>query len=128
MLGAEQLGQQQLGRCLNHTDCDVCFPPYKTVPLLSFCLPDPGNALATFRNVATAVGVGVSGIADAAGGGDGVPTADDLEAMRYLIHNAPHLVYEDLSLAWPVVLGCIGSAFAFGLGCAQKLGAKRVII
>ena len=39
----------------------VCYPPYRTVQLGHYCLPDPQNALDTFSTVATAFGaVGAS--------------------------------------------------------------------
>ena len=37
-------------------DCDVCYPPYDTVQLGFYCLPDPQKALDTFSTVLTAFG------------------------------------------------------------------------
>lgn len=113
-------------------DCDVCYPPYKTIGLLGrYCLPDPRNTLRTFETIAVAfgaVGVAIGGGGTGSTGApsppavDGVParasgplTVDDLEHMRRYISSAPHLIYEDLALAWPLVCACIGSAFVFGL-------------
>jgi len=42
-------------------------------------------------------------------------TPQDLDGLRKSISNLPHLVFEDLSIAWPVVVGCSSGAILFGL-------------
>ena len=58
---------EEAARCREPMDdCDVCYPPYRTLGVLNYCLPDPHHALETFQTLAVAVGaVGV-----AIGGGD----------------------------------------------------------
>ena len=96
-------------------DCEVCFPPYRTVQVATFCMPDPRHALRTFAAVATAVGVSASSFGSAARGDDGVPTVAELEAMRTSVNSAPHQVYEDLIVSYRVILLCIGCSGVFGL-------------
>ena len=57
-----EVGAAELARCEDPAqECTVCYPPYRTVQLATYCLPDPKNALDTFSNVITAFGaVGAS--------------------------------------------------------------------
>ena len=88
--------------------CDVCYPPYRTVALASYCLPDPQHALETFSTIVTAFGAIGASL-------DGRMTFEELDEMRRFVSSAPHILWEDLVASAPVVYACIGSAFVYGL-------------
>ena len=90
-------------------ECDVCYPPYRTVQLGTYCLPDPESALGTVATLLTAFGA-----VGKAAGNDGQLSLTDLDQMRSFVSTAPHLIWEDLVLSAPVIGACIGFAFAFG--------------
>jgi len=56
-------------------DCDICYPPYPSIQVVNFCMPDPVHALKAFKRAAVAV-------ADLAvvlgGGGTGADLAGSL--------------------------------------------------
>jgi len=109
-------GRSQIELCNDQrSDCEVCFPPYSSAPVATFCMPDPRHALRTFAAVVTAVGASAASVADAARGDDGVPSEEELLRLRESVHSLPSLVYEDLALSWPVVLGCIATTIVFYL-------------
>ena len=88
--------------------CEACFPQYRTVRVLNYCLPDPQHAFKTFMSV-------VSGVASLSATMEGSMTIAELDEMRSLVSSLPHLVYEDLQVAAPVIYTCVGGAFLFGL-------------
>ena len=103
------VGREQLSACDDPMGaCDVCYPPYRTVPFASYCLPDPQHALETFSTVVTAFGAIGASL-------DGRMTIQELDEMRRFVSSAPHILWEDLVASAPVVFGCIGAAFVYGL-------------
>lgn len=108
-------------------DCDICYPPYGTIQMLSYCLPDPHHALDTFQTVVVAlgsIGVAVGNAIEGPTLGEerndtGVRliensdslSLDDLQDMREFVSSYPHLFYEDLRVALPVVIGCTAVSF-----------------
>ena len=121
------------------SDCDICYPPYASMGLLTYCLPDPRHALEALEHVGTFVGAvevaigamdtdeGAAAAAAAAAAAHNASSAAhnasiavphdlsvrDVEEMRQLVSSMPHLIYEDLAIAWPVIAGCVSMALVF---------------
>jgi len=125
-------GPAVLERCNEPlSDCDVCYPPYETIGMVHYCLPDPKHALETFQSVAVALIATGAAVGKTLGERDPVAvrgangtlhweprrgmTVGDLEQLREFVSSAPHLAYEDVRVAAPVICGCLVFAFCFGL-------------
>lgn len=123
-------GLDRVANCSNRmSDCDVCYPPYPATQVLNMCIPDQSKTFSAFGKLILSVAefgatVGAAGNPDYAhsaydgveGGGGGteeVVTPASIDGIREAISNLPHLVFEDMSIAWPVVTGCSsGAVFA----------------
>jgi hypothetical protein len=116
-------GPDRVAACADRmSDCDVCYPPYPSTQLLNLCIPDQSKTFSAFGNLILSVAefgatVGAAGNPDYAhsaydgvggGGGDAheAATPTNIEGMREAISSLPHLVLEDLTIAWPVIVGC----------------------
>ena len=83
-----EVGSSELNKCDDPMQlCNVCYPPYRTVPLGTYCLPDPQHALETFSTVVTAFGAIGASV-------DGRMTLKELEEMRSFVASAPHILWE----------------------------------
>eukprot|EP00966_Prymnesium_polylepis_P036805 854025-Prymnesium_polylepis.1 len=107
------------------------YPPYETIGMVHYCLPDPKHALETFQSVAVALIATGAAVGKTLGERDPVAvrgangtlhweprrgmTVGDLEQLREFVSSAPHLAYEDVRVAAPVICGCLVFAFCFGL-------------
>jgi len=125
-----RVGLAELDRCNDPlSDCDVCFPPYHTLPMIYYCLPDPRHALESFETAAISIATVGNAVGNtvrqpvAIRGPNGTLTwqrpnglsVTDMENMRNFVSSAPHLAYEDIRVSLPVIACCLAFAFVFGL-------------
>ena len=109
-------------------DCDVCFPAYPTVEFFSMCIPDPGSAISAFGDVLSSMAIlggAIAGLPEVPSSGSTAETdtkwldeedrPSNLGELRALVADFPSMMVEDLTIARPVIAGCISGAIGFSL-------------